>query len=381
MALDTAIALTSVAEVLAYLGSDVERDALWLYFSGTSGTNTVQVNDATLVLIDEDNVSTTITFAATATLTAVVAAINAVAGWECGLIYHGSANSADLVITGAVDAEGEENEQTLKIKDNYLIERLIDRASDFINRYCGRVFVSTIYAHEIYYGTGRDTLILEQYPVTRVSRLASGRANSFSILNTTTDANFCTVEITSTTMRLIVSGGDNADDTALTLASYTSIDALIVAIEVLDVGWSCTTMATDTSTRDASELLIRPAMNVGSVASAYLETFDDEITEYRLLAPTTARNYGVIKKPGIFSPSTEYFVSFTAGYSTIPYSLVQACIELVKYKYDLSKQTEGLKKEQIGNVYMYEKFSALDLVNGLPAGLKAELEAFVVRDI
>ena len=33
MSLDTAISLTTVDEVLAYLGEDVERDALWVYCS------------------------------------------------------------------------------------------------------------------------------------------------------------------------------------------------------------------------------------------------------------------------------------------------------------------------------------------------------------
>lgn len=373
-------ALTSVAEVLAYIGEDAERDALWLYF--TSGTNTVQVNDNSLVLVDADNGTTTIdlTAAANNTLTELVTVINAVTGWECGLIYHGSADSSDLVITGAVDAEGEENEQTLKIKDNYLIERLIERATDFIERYCERLFNSRDYSQEVYYGKGYNRLILEQYPVTTVSRLAYGRANSFNIRNTSTDANFCTVEVTSTVLHLVVDGGTNDDDTDLTLASYASIDELITAITALGKGWSCTTSATDTSYRDASELLIRPSMNVTAVARAYCETFDGEVTEYKLISPAEARNFGVIEKPGIFSTNTEYFVSYTAGYSTIPYSLEQACIELVKYKYDLSKQASGLKAETIGNVYSYQKFSAADLVNGLPAHLKSELETFVKRE-
>ena len=96
------------------------------------------------------------------------------------------------------------------------------------------------------------------------------------------------------------------------------------------------------------------------------------------MAPTAARNYGVIKIPGTFVPSTEYFVSYTAGYaSQIPHALEMACIQLVKFKYDQSKQSSGnMRKETIGNVYSYEKFALSDLQDGLPPDLMAELNLF-----
>jgi len=375
--------LTSVAEVLAYLGEHAQRDAFSLYFTGTSGTNTVTVNDATLALVDADNgVTPPFTFANASydTLTELVAAINVVAGWVAELIYHGSANTADMITTGTLDAEAVGNKQTLKIKDVYLIERLIDRATDLIERYCGRKLASRAYSREIYYGSGSTKLLLEQYPVTEVTRLSSGRSNSFSILNTSTDANYCTVEVTSTAMRLIVDGGTNDDDSSLTLADYATIDLLIAAIAALAKGWSCTTMATDTGTRDASELLIRPSMFVGPTTQAYIETVDDDLTEYRLLEPNESRNYGALKRPSSFSPNTEYFVDYVAGFTSIPYALEQACIELVKYKYDLSKRGSGLKSEKIGNVYAYENFNIADLKNGLSPELVAELDLFRRRD-
>lgn len=379
-------ALTTVAEVLAFLGADVQRNAFWAYFTGTTGTNTIQINDNSVVLVDEDNLTTTFdTTVATGTydtLTELVLGINAVAGWEAGLIYHGSALSVDLIITGALDAEGVANKQTLRIQDVYLIERFIDRTTDFIERYCDRKLVSRTYTREVYFGSGFDRLFLEQYPVTRVIRLSSGRSNSFSILNTSTDANFCTVEVTSTTLRLVVDGGANDDDTALTLATYTTIDLLIAAIVALGKGWACTTLATDTGTRDASELLIRPSMAVTSVAQAYVETVDDDVTEYKLLYSDEDRNYGIIQRPGIFSPTMEYFVDYVAGFTTIPYALEGACIEYVKYKYDKSKRDSGVKSETIGKVYSYENFSMADFEKwlGLHPEIRAPLDLFRRRE-
>jgi len=314
-------------------------------------------------------------------MTELVAYINAsVTDWNAGLICNGSATSADLVVTGAVSAKGTANKQTLLIVDNYLLTELINRASDLINRYCGRILKTTTYSDESYYGSGSCRLFLDQYPVSVVSRLASGRSNSFSITNTSTDADYCTVEVTASKMRLVVSGGTNADDSELTLATYTSIDLLLAAITALGKGWSMTTLATDTSYRGASELLSRPSMYVDTVTSAYIETPDAFYTEYKLISPETGRNYGAIEKPGAFLTGTEYFVTYTAGYTTIPYSLEMACLELIKYKYDQKDKDSGLKSEKIGNVYAYENFSLADIKNGLTEELKGELDLFRRRD-
>jgi len=381
-------ALTSVDEVLAFLGEDLKRDGLWVYCSGDATAATVEVTSTTMVLIQTGGTypgTSTLTFADVDknTLSELIVAINALDGWLAGLIYSSSATSSDIIITGALSCLGSEEEIMLQIKDNYLIERLIDRATDMIERYCNRKLSTRTYEREIYYGNGFNKLILEQYPVTRVSRLSVGRANSFSIKNTSTDANFCTVEITATTIRLIVDGGTNNDDTELTLADYDKIDDLITAIEALAKGWACTTMATDTATRDADELLIRPSMFVDATKQAECETVDSNLTDYRLLNPTEARNDGMIEKSGAFVSGQEYFCTYIAGYTVIPYALEQACIELVAYKYGQSKRagSEDLKGESFGEGadYKYEKFNVGDIKNILPASMLAELDLFKKR--
>ena len=381
------IALTSVDEVLAFLGEDAKKDALWVYYAGATDPSTLEVKDDRITLTPPGVPGGDILFATYDTLTKLTDRIIVVdSDWKFGLSYHGDAESDDLIMTGALNTLGDEEEKILKIQDRYLIERLIDRASSLINRYCNRILKTTNYAREIYYGSGFTKLLLEQYPVTRVTRLSSGRANSFSIKNTSTDANFCTVEITATTIRLIVDGGANDHDTeaTLALADYDNIDLLITAIEALAKGWSCTTMATDTATRDASELLIRPSMFVDATKQAYCETVDDDITDYRLLKPTEARNEGIIEKSGAFASGQEYFFDYTAGYTDpIPYALEQACIELVAYKYGQSKRagSEELQSETFGEGadYKYTKFNLADIKNILPDSLLAALDLFKKR--
>ena len=381
MSVDATIALISTDDAFAYLGeAQQERDAIWVYYSGANSTATVQVNDTTIVCTDSSAHSLTLASSSYDTLTELVAGINALTDWSAGVIAHGSAASSDLVTTGALNCKAAENEQTLKIRDTHFIDSLIDRASDLINRYCGRVFVSTTYTNEQYLGSGSSRLILDQYPIIRVIRARVGRTNAFSIINTSTDANFCTVEVTSSVLRVIVDGGTNADDTSFTLTDYTDIDSLITAIEALSKGWSCTTIASDTSSRDADEILIRPAMFVDASTSAYVEVGDDELTQYKLIAPSAERNYGVLLKPGCWSPSTEYFVTYVAGWSTIPYALQDACLQLVKYKYEQAQRGSGLKSEKIGSVYAYENFGPADLEHGMTADVKAELDLFRKRE-
>jgi len=373
------IALTSVEEVLAFLGENAKRNALWVYYAGATDPSTLEVKDDRLTLTPGGD----ILFSTYDTLTKLVDQINATTSWKAGLIYHGSAESDDLLVTGALNTLDDENEQVLKIQDQYLLAELINRASDLINRYCNRLLKTTAYTREIYYGNGCSKLILEQYPVTRVSRLSVGRANSFSIKNTSMDANFCTVEITATTIRLIVDGGTNEDDEEFTLADYDKIDDLIAAIHTYDHGWSITTMATDTATRDADELLIRPSMSVNATKQAECETVDSDLTDYRLLNPTEARNDGMIEKSGAFASGQEYFIDYTAGYTTIPYALEEICIKLVAKKYGQSKRagSEDLKSESFGEGadYKYEKFNIADIKNILSASDLAALDLFKKR--
>lgn len=370
--------LTTSGEVFAFLGKRPEKDALWLFFSGTSGTVTAQVTDTALVLIDPDNGTTTKVLAAAAndTLTELVAVINAVAGWNAGVIYAGGADSGDLVTTGALDCDQADNEQTLRITDTYLINSLIERATDYLERRFNRKLKTRTFTNETHPGSGKLTLILRNYPVTRIVRLSAGRARAFSIKNTATDADYATVEITASAIRLIVVGGDNADDTALTLADYASIDALITAIEALGKGWSCTAYISDSSTRGASMLLSRPSMAVDATVSADCEVVDDDITDYKLLNPNDEDvNAGILLKPSVFSSTSEYICTYVGGFTTIPAALEELCIMLVKYRYEKSKRDSGMKSEKFGEGADYS-YTLADFKDAIPPDLVAQASEF-----
>lgn len=252
--------------------------------------------------------------------------------------------------------------------DDNLLEKHIDRATDFIERYCNRKLKTRAYTREIYWGNGQTRLILEQYPVTAVSRVSMGRINAISLKNTTA-TNHASAEVTATTLSLIADGTAAAP---LTLATYATINALILA---LPVGWSATLLASTCGTRKATDLLIRPGMYCLSPNVAYIEIPNDELTDYHLIAPIEARNYGILYYPSGFTAGQEIFVDYVAGYVTLPPLLEDICIRLAAYKYRQSQKDLAVASESLGD-YSY---TLRDLNTALPREMIDDLNLFKVQ--
>ena len=251
-----------------------------------------------------------------------------------------------------------------------LLESLIERASGYLERYCNRKLKTRTYTREIYYGTGGASLRLDQYPATTISRVSVGRTNAFSITNTTA-TNHATVEITSTALKYSV---DGAAATSLLFASYATINLLIAA---LPAGWTATLLSSTHGTRKSSDLLIRPGMYCKSPTSAYCEIPNDELTDYQLISPSEDRNYGVLYSPSGWTRGVEYFVDYTAGYTTVPYALEEACVLLVAYRYNQKDQDMSLKSEGLGD-YNYTR---QDVSGALPPDIKNDLDLYRKRTI
>ena len=64
--------------------------------------------------------------------------------------------------------------------DDTLIERLVNSATDFIEKYCDRRFKKTTYSNEIYNGSGSNKLLLKQYPVDSASAFTLEKRDSIS---------------------------------------------------------------------------------------------------------------------------------------------------------------------------------------------------------
>ena len=258
-----------------------------------------------------------------------------------------------------------------------LLEAFIERASGFLERYCNRKLKTRTYTREIYYGTGGPNLILDQYPATTISRVSMGRTNAFSITNTKA-TNHATVEITATALKYSADGAAAASLTFSDVANNTLTKLIAVINALAGTPWTATLLDSSLGARKSSDLLIRPGMYCLSPSLAYCEIPNDELTDYQLISPSEDRNYGVLYCPSGWTRGVEYFVDYTAGYTgTISYSLEEACILLVVYRYHQKDQDPVMKSESLGD-YSY---SRQDMANTVPQDLKAEIDLYRKRII
>lgn len=368
MSLDSTIALTDVANVKTFMGLNAQKNGIRVYCSQGDATDaTVEVTDLTLVLIIVGGTPSTtpLTFADadTNTIAKLIVKINAVTGWTANAIYNGSADSTDLIITGALDCLTIANEQTLKITDDYMIAELINMASDFINQYTGRVLKSTVYTHERYNGDG-NKLYLNNYPVTAITLLSDGYLDVMNVKYSSSSVYNAFVTVTATGVIVTVDGTAEAE----ILFSTQTLSAMATAISAF-ANWSASVVNSSYNSYPASQLfqsLNQSALNF----NAPLRIPDVPLDEY-----TVDLDTGIIELSSRFlSGFQNIFVSYTGGYTTIPASLEAICKYLVKYKYDQIKIDLNLKSEKIGEVYAYTR---ADVSVALPVSLAAELSLFV----
>jgi hypothetical protein len=358
-------ALTTLAAASDYIGGTPQVNGIWIYCpsptGSTAATVTVAENSISLVITGGASAGTStfdLTAAAYDTITELVAGINALTGkWVAGAMCNGSASSSDLIVTGALSCLGSANEITLRIADNYGLTELINRATDFIERYCGRRLMSRSYDRAQYVGRGYDKLILRDYPVSRVFRISEGETNSFSVTNTSA-VSFATVEVTATKVRL------NADGTVTekTISDYATIADVVAVINTVS-GWSAVQLAgatrkayytgSDGSTK-VSELLPMPAQRCMSPNVAYVEMPDSDVSDYSLYlgGGDTERDAGMLYRVGGWTSGVTYYIDYVAGFSTAPACLEEACLMLVKYAKDKMSKDGVLQSETMAD-YSY----------------------------
>ncbi len=361
-------------------GSPVDTDSLPTYKIYENATDT-EIVSGTMAKLDDSG--TTGFYSETVALTAalgyerfktytirVVAAIDSVAVVvPFSFLVYGESDT----VTGAT---GDFLTTTARFKnyagitgsdDDTLIGLLVARATNAIQKFCNRDFVLTTY-REFYDGDLGFELTLHNFPVTNVAMLGVGREDAFMIKNTSADAYNAYVSVTDTKIKLVVQGGDNADDSSLTLADYATLTLLIAAITALDKGWQMILNGTE-AVWSAIELL---------PTSKGLACLDDYATPKLPQEPTadfhTDNTAGILKFCGRFPKGFENIVvRYTAGFATIPADLEQICIDLVKHYYDVRKVSTALKGEKIGD-YSFTTFSAKDSTGGSSAsGLPADI--------
>lgn len=279
-----------------------------------------------------------------------------------------------------------------------LIAALINRATDAIENYCDRTFTSTTY-REIRDGNSVE-IQLDQYPVISVQLFSTSRQQAMTLENTSSDAYNAYVQITDSTMTLVVQGGANAGSNALTLDDSASITALRTAINALGAGWSAESISSTLELWDPIELLPVSGLNVLNNKIG-LDVPDTPRSGYVIDDDTAIisnwHNFGSCFTSGHGNYGSDYYshydnynygrytdyyrrggiqnviIRYTAGFATTPGDLEQICIDLTKNYYDAKSQSAALDQEKIGD-YSYKLLSGGALT--MPQGIRDRLEVW-----
>ena len=366
-------------------GTPVDTDSLPTYKVYEEETDT-EIVSGTMAKLDDsgtvgfysEKLSTTSANGYEHLKTYTIRIVSAIAGTSVSVSYS-------FICLGQSDvtvATGDQLTTTARFKsyanitssgDDTLIGLLIARATNAIQVFTNRGLVVTTY-REFYDGDGQNELALHNFPVVSVTMLGVGRQDAFGIQNSSSDAYHAQVSVSTTGIQLQVQGGDNADDTTLTLADYSTLTDLFTAITALDKGWTIL-QTTSLNYWAAAELLPTGKGLMCLDGYAYPQIPDEPESDFA--TDTTA---GVLKYFGRFNTGFEnIIVRYTAGYAAIPADLEQICIDLVKVYWDNRNINSSLESEKMGD-YAYktrpDQGASSTKVVGIPPTIAGRLSSW-----
>ena len=131
------------------------------------------------------------------------------------------------------------NNRATTSDENTTLDALIAAVSKAIENYCWRSFAIASY-DELYPGNQRRELVVRNYPIASVERVAHDPAAVLRVTNTSASIQRATVKVTATGLELIrVASGVGTTNTIL-FSDQPTLSALASAITALGNGWSST---------------------------------------------------------------------------------------------------------------------------------------------
>jgi hypothetical protein len=197
-----------------------------------------------------------------------------------------------------------------------ILEQCIDRASAWVDRYCGRTFKAARY-YEFRDG-GSDRLALRNPPVQAVYFCSTTKESVLSVASTVASDTLATVSVANGELQLTRrDSGGTETRTALSLDTYDSVSELAVAANLV-AGFSASVVK-----NAPSRYLARVAGRDVRQGAFLLDGFTDFYAEY-----------GLEEESGIIYGRTPrawraIVVDYRGGYEVIPADVEQATLMLV----------------------------------------------------
>ena len=229
-------------------------------------------------------------------------------------------------------------------EESKILSEIQKGVEKWVKNYCHKDFESTTYS-EYYNGEGNPYLQLDHYPITDLTRVATGRRTAIRVLNTST-ATSATVSVNSTGL---VFNKDNTPVSTITFAAYTTMSAVVAAINLLGNGWSATIESSDYSSFISSELIEMYGKSAIDNNYVYLDMPDEATDDFEVY---TQRGE-LYKYGGWTEGHRNIFVKYTAGYSatTMPEDLKLAIKIICKSTYQRrNEESYGVQDYSAGDV-------------------------------
>src|SRR5438093_356554 len=166
---------------------------------------------------------------------------------------------ADLITTAR--AKYNLDNRTTTAAEDTTLAALVTACSKAIKKYCAREFDSQSF-DELYAGSGAELLLLAQFPIISVARVAYEPTTVLRVQNNSSANQRATVAITSTGLTLVrVASGTTTTDTSVTWAGNATLSAVASAVTALGNGWSASVADSSYNNRASADPSVHGAFN------------------------------------------------------------------------------------------------------------------------
>jgi hypothetical protein len=237
-----------------------------------------------------------------------------------------------------------------------LLGVLVAAVSDAAVKYCRRDFAVRAY-DELYNGTGDRRLLLRQYPVQTVDSVRYRPVTVLKVTNNTPANVQARVTCTSTCLTLVrVNAGVKSTDTSVTWSANPTLTAVANAVNALGNGWSAQVVgdATNYGSWPSVDLYWPPAFGDGVAGQGALQCAGGSFAELKmhtyelqgfqwdargwLLRAIPYTDPELLHPEDLVWPTgiNNFRIQYTAGYTTVPEAVQEACAEWVAELYFLT---------------------------------------------
>lgn len=261
-----------------------------------------------------------------------------------------------------------------------ILESYIDRATAIIESYTDRKLVARDH-YEWRDGDGSRTILLDEYPVSRVMRVAYGFREAFSVDHILTSDLSCSISVDESEMvitRVDSSGATTTTTFDFSASLYNTTNKVATQLKALESG---TLFSTTVGERNVPSTYLHRIAGVdlkhagGPFEFTYVSEAD---AEYRVdfdrgtvyLRRTTGSGFASVDRVGFPATQQSIQVHYRAGYETVPADLAHACNTIARRLFRERDNDPTMSSESLGD-YSYTRMSQEALFAGQEALLAA----------